>query len=136
MLNDQEYRELQEDLTSPDVDVRAVALREIAQYPSGDERVIALLKEALDDANPCVVSIPYLFGEVRYLAAVALRRECEVTGAVEGEAVYVTKPLTTDELSRLNSANGIRSTGGLAGLLKSFATLREMGKTSTIEISY
>ncbi len=135
MLDGREYRELHEDLASSDVTLKAAALREIARNPTGDRRVVALLKECLDDMTPCVVSLPYLFGEMRYLAAQALKAEGARSGRTDHGVVEVIKPLTVAELSALEP-RGVGHKGGIEGALEGFAVLRDKRVLPTIRIAF
>ena len=64
MLTDQEFTELLEDLASEDASFRAVTLEVLAQFPSADPRVLPYLERLLHDKAPCILEIPYVFGEI------------------------------------------------------------------------
>jgi hypothetical protein len=69
MLTNQEFTELVEDLTSQEPDWRAITLRVLLKMPAADERVLPYLEQLLHDKRACLLGIPYIFGEVRWLAA-------------------------------------------------------------------
>ena len=64
MLTDQEFTELVEDMNRGQVSLLAAALKDLWRYPSADERVLPYLEERLHDKTPCLLGIPYIFGEI------------------------------------------------------------------------
>ena len=136
MLSDQDYKELAEDLFSKDLNKRAIALQGIINHPTQNNSVLNLLRGLIDDSTPCLIAIPYLIGEIRYLAVKALRKELMAKGITEGVCISVTKPVTTDELRELERRYDIVTQGGMEGRFKCFKIAREMGRLPLIEISY
>lgn len=129
MLDDNEFQELVEDLSTKDVSRLVATLKTICQYPSEDERVLPYLEALLDNRTPCIVMLPYRFGEIRWLAAKALVAERAALG--HREPVYlhdVVKPIDTNSFVSLASNAGVKSRGGVDGILEAFTTLREMGQ--------
>ena len=55
-------------------------LQIVAQAPTGDPRMIPHLERCLNDRTVTVLSLPYLFGELRWHAAQALAFELEAIG--------------------------------------------------------
>lgn len=128
MVAKDEIAEIIDILKSPDAHRRTTMLGVLAQEPSGDPRLLAVVGELLADDTPDLISIPMLFGEVRWVAAHALaaeRRAAAVPTPVELQGVP--RPLTSDELSRLVDESGLPRKGGVDGMLASFAALRERG---------
>ncbi|BAY28162.1 helicase-like protein (plasmid) [Calothrix sp. NIES-2100] len=129
MLNDNEFQELVEDLSSTDVSIRVAALEILCQEPLEDERVLPHLEALLNDTTPCVVMLPYRFGEIRWLAAKALVAERAALGHSEPVRLHgVIQPFDTEEFTSLALAAGVKSGSGVDGVLKAFVILREMGR--------
>ncbi len=129
MLNDQDFNELIEDLQSDVIPRRVAALRDLIREPLADARVLPFLEKLLNDTTPCVISIPYRFGEIRYLAAHALAVERTALGIAEpvrmNKIVY---PLNTEELVSARKGASIKGRGGVDGMLETFKLLRDMGQ--------
>lgn len=135
MLSDDEFQELIEHLHSKDLSLRVAALKDIWQYPSGDVRILQYLEAALDDTTPCVVMLPYHFGEVRWLAAYALAAERAAMGIDKSVVVCgVAKPLDTEELSALAKKASADCRGGVEGMLEIFKILREKGQLPLYDV--
>ncbi|WP_346292971.1 hypothetical protein [Sphaerothrix gracilis] len=135
MLKDNEFNQLAANLQSEDLALRVSALKELAQNPTGDKRVLPILESLLQDKTPCLVMLPYRFGEVRWIAAHALAAEYAVLDLdkkvrLEG----VVRPINTQEFATLEKAANLKSAGGVNGVLAAFATLRELGHLPTYEL--
>jgi superfamily II DNA/RNA helicase len=129
MLHDNEFQELVEDLSSPDVSIRVATLKTLCQDPTQDERVLPHLEALLNDTTPCVVMLPYRFGEIRWLAAKALAAEYDAIGFNESVHLHnAVRPLDTEEIVSIASAAGIKTRAGVDGVLETLATLRRMGR--------
>ena len=77
-------------------------LQIVAQSPTGDPRVIPHLERCLNDRAVTLLSLPYLFGEVRERAAEALAFELEAIG--EPRTIVVDdlpETLNTDDIANL-----------------------------------
>ena len=128
MLTTEEFPEIIEDLIGSDVSMKAALLRVLWQHPSADERILPYLSRLLYDKSPCLLSIPSLFGEIRWLAAHALAAERAVLGIQKPVCLrQVVKPLDTGGIVRAEYAAGIKPRGGVDGLLVNFAILNDMG---------
>jgi hypothetical protein len=129
MLKDDEFKELVEDLHGKDLCRRVATLKILQKYPSEDERVLQHLEALLDDKTLCVLMLPYRFGEIRWLAAQALAAE---RASLENEEPVrlqnVVRPLDTEEFVALREKAGVKSRGGVDGVLEALVTLREMGQ--------
>jgi hypothetical protein len=128
MLNDKELVELIEDLTSEDAFFRAATLKVLWEYPSADPRVLPDLEELLNDKTPCILAIPYVFGEIRWLAAHALAAERAALGI--NEPIYllnVVRPAETRDIIKAEYEAGIKARGGVDGLLENLALARSLG---------
>lgn len=110
-------------------DMRAISLRALKMSPLADERILPYLEELLTDTTPCVIALPYRFGEVRWLAAYALAEEREALGIKEPVRLPgVVRPLDTNELATLAQEANVHGRSGIEGILEEFAQLRELGK--------
>lgn len=137
MLNDNEFQELVEDLSSTDVFIRVATLKTLCQEPSEDERVLPHIEALLNDTTPCIVMLPYRFGEIRWLAAKALVAERAALGHREPvRLLAVVQPLNTEEFASLASAAGVKSRGGVDGVLEALTTLREMGRLPLYDLEF
>jgi len=129
MLSDYELHETIEDLHSQEISMRVAALKNLRQDPSEDLRVLPYLEALLDDTTPCIVMLPYRFGEIRWLAAYALAAERAALGIKEPVRLQgVVRPLSTEEFVAIRNTVGIEVKGGVEGVLKGMHTLREMGQ--------
>lgn len=118
------------DLESPQAKDRVCALRCLAEAPLADIRILSAAESLLVDETLAVLSIPYTFGEVRWVAAEAV---AALRGALqrsdEVRLVDVPTPLTPDGLGALSEAVGLAGvTGGVEGSLDAFARLRALGQ--------
>lgn len=127
MLSDTEFQELVEDLSSPDVSIRVEMLKCLYREPAADERILPYLEDLLDDDTISVIFLPYRFGEVRWLAAKVLVAERAALG--HNTPVYldnVFQPINTEEFASLARSAGVKSSGGLDGILEALVVLRKM----------
>ncbi|MEU7532372.1 hypothetical protein AB0A74_42020 [Saccharothrix sp. NPDC042600] len=128
MLTDEELGEIVDILKASDAHRRTTMLGVLAKAPTGDPRVLPVVEELLADDTPDLISVPMLFGEIRWVAAHALaaeRRAASVPTPVELEGIP--QPLSSDELSALVDRSGLPRRAGVDGMLTSFAALRERG---------
>jgi len=116
-------------LSSADAFHRATALRSQAERPLADPRLLARAEELLNDTTPCLLQIPYEFGEVRWRAAqtvAALRAVLGKRDPVELRDAPVS--ISARKLSQLADQHGVTSTQrGNDAMLDYFAQLRERG---------
>lgn len=128
MLTRQEFTEFVEDITSGDLSSVVATLEDLRDYPSADARVLPYLSRLLYDKNPCVIAIPFVFAEVRWLAAHALAAERAALGIQKPVCLrQIVKPLDTGGIVRAEYAAGIEPRGGVDGLLMNFGILNDMG---------
>ena len=128
MLTEEEYPEIIADLTGNNTSIKSDLLRVLCQHPSADRRILPYLSRLLYDKSPCLLSIPYLFGEIRWLAAHALAAERAALGIQKPVSLrQVVKPLDTGDIVRAEYAAGIKPRGGVDGLLINFGILNDMG---------
>jgi hypothetical protein len=108
---------------------RAISLQNLAKYPTGDPRVLEALEKLLDDKTPCLLQIPYRFGEMRLLAAAALAAERWAAGDQRPVRLHTTIPITSDQLDELRQAAKVDRPAYkgdvIAAELRLFALLRE-----------
>jgi hypothetical protein len=129
MLSDTEFQELAEDLSSPDVSIRVETLKCLYREPAADERVLPYLENLLDDDTISVIFLPYRFGEVRWLAAKALVAERAALGHSQPICLdNVFQPINIEEFALLAHSAGIKSSGGLDGVLEALVILRKMNR--------
>jgi hypothetical protein len=107
-LNSEEnVRALLEQLASAEPRRRANALRALAEAPVAEQRLLSAAESMLADESLTILSIPYLFGEVRWHAAAAV---AALRGALQvREHVHlldVPGPLTTDKIDQLATQAG------------------------------
>ncbi len=128
MLTDQEFTELVEDLTGEDFSLQVATLQVLWQKPSRDKRILPYLEELLDDKTPCLLGLPFIYGEIRWLAAQALAAEREAQGIME--PVYlqnIVRPIYTDGISKAEMEAGVEFKWGVEGVLENLPILRDMG---------
>ncbi len=128
MLTDQDFTEFMESLTGPDTSLRGITLRALWQLPTGDKRLLPYLEELLDDKTACLLGLPFIYGEIRWLAAQALAAEREAQGMTE--PVYlqnIVKPIYTNGISKAESEAGIEFKWGVEGVLENLPILRDLG---------
>ena len=135
MLTEQEFTELMEDIASEDVSFLAATLKVLWEYPSADRRVLPYLEPLLHDKTPCVLGHPYVFGEIRWLAAKALAAERAALGINQLVQVTVVKPAETLDIMQAEYEAKIDGEGGVEGLLESLAILRDMGYMPMTELN-
>lgn len=122
-------------LRSEDPRQRSVTLRGLGIRPSGDPRVLSVLEELLDDRTACIVNIPLEYGEIRFLAAMALAMERYKQGISEHVCAPGTiLPLTVSSMHRIADAAAVPSADG--GWQVLFERLRERGLLPTEDIDW
>ncbi len=92
------------------------------------------LERLLKDTNLCILSIPYLYGEVRYLAAYALWSEYRLMGISESISLAdVVIPLDYTSIWRLaESVDDVREDGPVLEVL---GALRDRGLVPVVDIA-
>lgn len=127
-MTDQDFTEFVEDMMNGDITLRASSVEALWKLPTGDERFLPYLEELLHDKTPCVLGLPYIYGEIRWLAAHALAAEREVQGISQPVRVQnVVKPIYTPGISKAEKAAGVEFKWGVEGVLENLAILRDMG---------
>jgi hypothetical protein len=134
MLTLKEFTELLEDMNSNEFSLLVASLRDLWRYPSADPRVLPYLEERLNDKTPCILGYPYIFGEIRWLAAKALAAERAALGINEPVRVRVVRPAETRDIIQGEYEAGIEARGGVEGLLENLALARDMGYMPMIEL--
>lgn len=128
MLSKQEFTEFVEDINSEDLSLVVATLNDLRDYPSADRRVLPYLERLLEDKRPCLLAIPYIFGEIRWLAAKALLAEREALGIGEPVRVLnVVQPIDMKGYAKARRAANISIQGGVEGVCENLAMLRDMG---------
>jgi hypothetical protein len=129
MFTDEELAETIKWLESPNVADRAVTLKSLWVWPSGDERLLPYLERLLEDKTPCVVGIPVRYGEVCWLAAHALAAEYKALGRHDVVRLSgVVKPIHEEPLGELAQEAHITYNKDPGGLISAFAELRRQNK--------
>jgi hypothetical protein len=136
MLTNEDLKVVVKHLTGDDISLRAIALEDFWQYPSGDARIIPYLERLLHDKTLCLMGIPYIYGEIRWLAAHALMAERSKLGIGEPvELRNVVRPIDGKAFSRARkAANLARGRGGVTGVLESLQILRDMGHLAVYDL--
>ena len=136
MLTNQEWKETVEHLTGNDVSLKVATLKDFWRFPSADPRPLPYLEDLLDDKTPCLLAIPYLFGEVRWLAAKALLAEREALNIRQPVRVQnVLRPLDMKEYTRARKAAQVELKVGVEGVLENIAILRDLGYLALIDLN-
>ncbi|WP_306358317.1 MULTISPECIES: hypothetical protein [unclassified Nocardia] len=113
----------------------AITLRTLLTDPLADVRVVPYLKGLLTDTTLCVLSIPYRYGEMRWLAAHALRAEYDALGIDDMIELHdVVRPLDFNEIYELGRAADVAVSPPYPSALEMLATLREAGKVPLDEL--
>ena len=94
-----------------DREARSIALRNIVERPTGDERVAAAIQPLLEDTTPVLLQIPYMFGELRLLAAAALAAEHAARGNDGPVEIRCKAPMKTDQLEEKRLAAQLPAPG-------------------------
>jgi HEAT repeat protein len=117
-------------LASEDPRVRANTLNGIAANPTADRRLLAIAERLLDDRTICILSLPYKFGEVRWIAAdavAAVRAALSIDTPVVVDDVFA--PVSTEEASKLAADAGLPTPmGGVEGVIQTLENLASMGR--------
>jgi len=125
---DEEFRYFVDALEGS-VNELAITLRSLKQSSYPEERIIPYLKELLDNRAPCKTQIPYRYGEIRWLAAGALRR---VYDALDIRETIVLRDVpvsqTGDQISELVWELGVHDEWLHLTSEDCFERLREMGR--------
>jgi len=137
MLTNQDFTELAEDLRSEELSLRVATLKAFRKLPSGDARILPHLEPLLQDKTPCILGYPYIFGEVRWLAAHALAAERAALGMNQPVRVQnVVKPINTAGITYAEEAANVEFKGGVEGVLENLAILRDMGYLPLIDLDF
>lgn len=143
MLSDEDFAYEAESLQSADLSRLVSRLKGIRRTPSGDVRVLPYLEALLDDRRACLVSIPYTYGEVRWLAAYALAAERAAAGiAAPVRLERVAAPLDTEKVFAAEQAashgepGGLSKQGGVEGVLEVFDALRQRGDLPLYDVEF
>ena len=136
MLANEDFIDLIQHLTGSDISLRAIALEDLWQYPSGDKRVWPYVEELLHDTTPCLLGIPFIFGEIRWLAAKALAAEREALGIRKPVRLRnVVRPIDMKEYTTARKAAQVELKPGVEGVLENMAILRNMGCLPLVDLN-
>ena len=136
MLANEDFIDLIQHLTGSDISLRAIALEDLWQYPSGDKRVLPYVEELLHDTTPCLLGIPFIFGEIRWLAAKALAAEREALGIGKPVRLWnVVRPIDMKEYTTARKAAQVELKPGVEGVLENIAILRDMGCLPLVDLN-
>ena len=124
-------------LTHGDREARSNALQTLMQVPTRDDRVVDAILPLLDDTTPTLLQIPYMFGEVRLLAAAALAAERSARDDENPVEIRSKAPVKTDQLEekRLALKLPVPAHAGdpIEGQLALFALLRDHGALPDVD---
>jgi len=135
MLTDEDFEGTVEYLTGEHLGLRVGMLKVSWESPSADPRVLPYLEDLLHDKTPCVLGHPYVFGEIRWLAAKALAAERAALGINEPVRATVVSPAETRDIIKGEYEANIQPRGGVEGLLSNLAILRDMGYMPMVELN-
>lgn len=136
MLANEDFIDLVQHLTGSDISLRAIALEDLWQYPSGDKRVLPYVEVLLHDMTPCLLGIPFIFGEIRWLAAKALAAEREALGIRKPVRLCnVVRPIDMKEYTAARKAAQVELKPGVEGVLENIAILRDMGCLPLVDLN-
>ncbi len=126
---DKSYR--LERLGSNDARDRARMLQAIAQHPLADRELLAACEKLLEDRDVCLLTIPYSFGEVRWVAAdavAALRAALGIAEPVELRDTF--SPCSTDDIAQLAKEASLPMRGGVDGVVETLKQLVAMNRVA------
>lgn len=108
---------------------RANVLRALATAPLADHRLLTAAERLLTDETLTLLSVPYVFGEVRCLAADAVAAlRSALHSPDEVRLVQVPVSLSSDKIGALAREAGLEyAVGGIEGSLEMLHRLRELG---------
>lgn len=135
MLDDKDFEDIKESLSNPDASHRISMLRVLLKKPTGDPRVIEVLEGLLDDHTVGVLSIPYLFGEIRLQAAQVLQKELNQLNRFKSQIIESYMPLNSQNIVDMEVSLGLNiRDGGIEGLSRRYTNLRELGAIPKITV--
>jgi hypothetical protein len=137
MLDEKEFQSVIKVLQSTDVFNKSHMLQELMEDPCNDERILPYLEELATDKTPCIVSIPYQFGEIRWLAIHALVEEKKILGIKDPVQFNgVGMILRTEEVFKFERKYNIKTTAsGREASMQAYGILRDMGKVPLVDIT-
>lgn len=137
MLTNEDFFDMMADLEGNEISMKTYTLRAFWKMPSGDPRVLPYLKRLLEDRTPTLLGIPYIFGEVRWMAAQALTSEREAQGIqIPIILKNVVRPLYTGDIVRAAQKAKVHSEkGGVEGLLDLLGKLQPTGRLITYDLA-
>jgi hypothetical protein len=131
MTDSDDERFVLEQLRSADPRDRARALGVIAAQPTPDRALLAECERLLDDREVCVLTIPYSFGEVRFMAADAVARVRSALAIDEPVRLANTFCFDINAVANLARQAGIAVKGGVETLRELVAMDRVPRRTIT-----
>ncbi|WP_164928962.1 hypothetical protein [Gloeobacter violaceus] len=137
MLADNDLNSLIQALQSSDDNRAATALTVLIERPTADVRLLPHLEALLTRHSACVIARPFIFGELRLLAARALAEERGAAGILEPVQIEdAAQPLRTTEIELLGKEAGLKTRGGVAGILDAYNQLNALGKLPRKAVNY
>lgn len=108
---------------------RAIALQGLATDPPADPRILALCEALLEDRTIALLSLPFSFGEIRWLAAdavVSIRRVLGISDPVVICDVFA--PVSGAKAVELAKQAGIEKVAGIDGTIETLELLAKMDR--------
>ncbi|MFE6922456.1 hypothetical protein ACFVAV_15555 [Nocardia sp. NPDC057663] len=106
-----------------------ITLRTLKRSPYPEARIIPYIEALLDDRSPCITGIPYRYGEIRWLAAGALRRVYDALGIRESIVLRdVPATQSSDQLGDLVWELGKHDEWIHLGAEELYVKLRDLGQ--------
>lgn len=117
------------ELQSVDPESRTYILRAIAANPLADEQILAACERLLDDRTIALLSIPYSFGEIRWLAAIAVATLRGVLGRTENVVIDdAFEPVTSAEALAKDAGITPSAVGGPKGTIETLERLAAVNR--------
>lgn len=118
-------------LINGDARARAVSLNSLAGRPRADERLLAACERLLEDRTITLLSIPYEFGEVRWVASDAVASMRALMGRTEVVVIEdVFAPVSSGNVDKLAIEAGVppSTKGGIEGDIETLERVAAAGK--------
>ena len=138
MTDEVELREITTLLLDPNVAERASMLKALGKEPTGGAALLPYLEALLEDRTPCLEQVrPFVFCEIRWMAACALAAERRAQGiATPVCIVNIARPIIGDDILDIEPeyySKGKRR-ADIEGHLEAFALASSRGLLPTVDL--
>ncbi|WP_162240343.1 hypothetical protein [Nocardia arizonensis] len=122
-------------LQDEDEEERLSTLWTLVHLPLSDERIVPYLQEAMNDTAVAILELPYVYGELRWLAAQALFREyCALGINATVELRGVPKPLDSSEMGEFLRDDSLLDYLVHLDMVDNYRELRDLGKIPIVDL--